>query len=381
MPPTSRSGPGPFKYGAGKGSEQTLQWNRRNGWWATKAFGMRMPMQYIVDIHNSSNTSSMQNFLQNNIDLSNNFFPGIDKQVGGKVGTYYPKAPYMLSANTAWLMPNTTHKPLNDRAFRRALAMSINVDQIVSDDYGNIVTKANPTGLLPTWNKWIDTAQVKKLGFKLQRRGREGTARVERLPGRERGRLRREQGRVVDQPEADRPERMVGLDDRDPDHRGEREARRHQDHPGVPYLPRARQRARCGYVRPRHQQRQADQQHAVHLLRPTLPPADRRSADFANFSRFTQAGAAPWALTLKLNKMRSTNVAKVKKINSQIQKYILEDLPAIPLWYNGTWAQWNTTYWTNFPSSAVKTRQSVPVMWNGYLNMTGIETLANLKKK
>ena len=44
--------------------------------------------------------------------------------------------------------------------------MSINVDQIVKADYGNIVAKANPTGLLPTWNKWIDQAQVKKLGFK-----------------------------------------------------------------------------------------------------------------------------------------------------------------------------------------------------------------------
>ena len=40
---------------------------------------MRMPMQYIVDIHNTSNTASLQNFLQGNIDLSNNFFPGVDK--------------------------------------------------------------------------------------------------------------------------------------------------------------------------------------------------------------------------------------------------------------------------------------------------------------
>ena len=31
-----------------------------------------------------------------------------------------------------------------------------------------------------------------------------------------------------------------------------------------------------------------------------------------------------------------------KKVHSQIQKYILEYLPAIPLWYNGMWAQYNT---------------------------------------
>ena len=40
---------------------------------------MRMPMKYIVDIHNTSNTASLQNFLQSKIDLSNNFFPGINK--------------------------------------------------------------------------------------------------------------------------------------------------------------------------------------------------------------------------------------------------------------------------------------------------------------
>ena len=39
-------------------------------------------------------------------------------------------------------------------------------------DYGNIVAKANPTGLLPTWNKWIDKAQAKKLGLHVQHRRR-----------------------------------------------------------------------------------------------------------------------------------------------------------------------------------------------------------------
>ncbi len=37
----------------------------------------------------------------------------------------------MLAGNTAWMFPNTTRKPLNDRVFRRALASSINVNRIV----------------------------------------------------------------------------------------------------------------------------------------------------------------------------------------------------------------------------------------------------------
>ena len=80
-----------------------------------------------------------------------------------------------------------------------------------------------------------------------------------------------------------------------------------------------------------------------------LPVADTQT--FANYSRFTAAGPKPWALTLALNKVNPANVAAAKAIHSKIQKFILEDLPAIPLWYNGMWSQYNTTYWTNFPSS------------------------------
>jgi peptide/nickel transport system substrate-binding protein len=47
---------------------------------------MNIAPRYIVDIHNTSNTASLANLLAGNIDLSNNFFPGIDKQVGGKIG-------------------------------------------------------------------------------------------------------------------------------------------------------------------------------------------------------------------------------------------------------------------------------------------------------
>ena len=79
--------------------------------------------------------------------------------------TYFPKAPYMLSANTAWLEPNTTHKPLNDPAFRRALAESINITKIVTRRLRHLVLPASPTGLLPTWNKYIDKRCRQAYGF------------------------------------------------------------------------------------------------------------------------------------------------------------------------------------------------------------------------
>jgi len=372
---------GPFSYAAGKGGSQTLQLNRRANWWATKAFGKRMPMKYFVDIHNTSNTASLQNFLQDKIDLSNNFFPGIDKQIGGKIKTYYAKAPYMLAANTAWLVPNTTKAPLSDRAFRRALAMSINVNRIVTADYGNIVSKANPTGLLPTWGKWIDQAQAKKLGFSYNVNGakallaangyrdRDGDGFVEGKDGSDINlRLIVPNGwsdwMTAIQIIADSTKAAgIKITPAYPDFNGLVEERNSGKFDLV--INNDKQIGNTPYT------------YYDYLFH--LPIAD--SQTFANFSRFTQAGAAPWALTLKLNKVKSSQVVKAKKIHSKIQKYILEQLPAIPLWYNGMWSQYNTTYWTNFPKSTGAGLQNTPSVWNGYINMTGIDALAKLKSR
>ena len=373
-------GTGPFRYGAGKGTSGTLQWNRRDDWWAAKLLGVRMPMRYIVDIHNTQNTASLQNFLQNNIDLSNNFFPGIDKQIGGKVQTYYRKAPYMLSANTAWLVPNTTKKPLNDRAFRRALAMSINVDQIVTAGYGNIVAKANPTGLLPTWSKWIDKAQVAKLGFKYNVAGARALLAANGYrDANSDGYVENKDGSSINlriivpngwsdwmtaiQIIADSTKAAgIKLTPAYPDFNGLVDERNSGKFDLV--INNEKQIGNTPYT------------YYDYLFH--LPIAETMTT--VNFARFNQAGSKPWALTLALNKVKTSNVAAAKKIHSQIQKVILEQLPAIPLWYNGMWAQYNTSVWTNFPKAAGRGLQTTPSTWNGYLNMTGIDTLANLKR-
>ncbi len=373
-------GTGPFTYGAGKGTSGTLQWNRRDNWWATKAFGMKMPMKYIVDIHNTANTASLQNFLKNDIDLSNNFFPGIDKLIDGKkIQTYYPKAPFMQSANTAWLVPNTTKAPLNDRAFRRALAMSIDINKIVTADYGNIVQKANPTGLLPTWNKWVDKAQAAKLGFKYNVAGAKallaangykdtnGDGYVENKAGQSVNlRLIVPNGwsdwmTAIQIIAASAKDAGIKITPAYPDYNGLVDERNSGKFDLV--INNDKQLGPTPYT------------YYDYLFH--LPIAD--SQTFANYARFTAAGPKPWALTLALNKVPPTNVAKAKAIHSKIQKYILEELPAIPLWYNGMWSQYNTTYWKNFPTSTVKGMQNTNVVWNGYLNMTTIDALAKLK--
>ena len=71
----------------------------------------------------------------------------------------------MISANTVWVEPNTTRAPMNNVNFRKALAYGINPAHIVSSVYNGIVKAANPTGLLPTLNSYIDQSMVKQYGF------------------------------------------------------------------------------------------------------------------------------------------------------------------------------------------------------------------------
>ncbi len=138
------------------------------GWWAVKAGIEPNPKpKYVIDLVNSSNNVALSLMLSGQEDLNNNYLPGITKLLTAGYGlqTYYSQPPYDLSANTAWLLPNLNRKPMSDPAFRRALAEAINVDQIVNVDYGNLVMKANATGLLPTWSKYVSPSLVKKYGF------------------------------------------------------------------------------------------------------------------------------------------------------------------------------------------------------------------------
>ena len=157
-------GSGPYLLQSGVGAQsQTVVWKKNMNWWARKALGLNMKPTYIVDIKNGTNAAALSNLLAGNIDLFNNFAP--KSAIKGKFKTYYGKAPYHLGANTTWLFPNTTRKPLDDRQFRRALAFSINMNQILDKAYQGLVQKASPTGLLPIWSKWIDKQVVKQNGF------------------------------------------------------------------------------------------------------------------------------------------------------------------------------------------------------------------------
>jgi peptide/nickel transport system substrate-binding protein len=88
-----------------------------------------------------------------------------------------------------------------------------------------------------------------------------------------------------------------------------------------------------------------------------------------------------WSLVQQLDATSISNVAGMKKIISKIQTIQLQDLPIIPLWYNGAWSQANNNVWTNWPSAAAGSPKYMPVTWDGYWNMGAVLMLTTLKLK
>ncbi len=71
------------------------------------------------------------------------------------------------------------------------------------------------------------------------------------------------------------------------------------------------------------------------------------------------------------------DVEGMKAITSQLQTISLTDLPIIPLWYNGAWAQMSDAVWTNWPSD--EGNHFIPVTWGGYWQMGGMRWLDALE--
>ena len=218
----------------------------------------------------------------------------------------------MLSANTAWLVPNTTKKPLNDRAFRRALATSINIDRIVKDDYGNIVAKANPTGLLPTWSKWIDQAQAKRLGFTYNTAGEAAPRRAGYRDTNGDGFVENKDGSrinlriIVPNGWSDWMTAIQIIADSAKD-AGIKITPAYPDFNG---LVDERNSGKFDLVI-NNEKQIGNTPYTYYDYLFHLPIAEKQT--FANFSRFTAGGAKPWALTLKLNKTKSTRTSRRRR--------------------------------------------------------------------
>jgi len=358
-------------------------WKKKAVWWAAKQKLAPSPRPtYIIDLRLDGWIIDFP-LMDGYLDLDCSYIPGINQYVAnGYVKTYFPGSPYHLSANTSWLTPNTKHKPLNDKAFRRALATSINVGNIVNIDYHDLVLKANATGLLPSWKKWVDQKQLKALGFKYS------TSKAKSLLSaagykdtNSDGYVESKDGSTINLKIAvpsgwsdwETAEAMIVS--------SAKAAGIHLTVENSIYNPFDYNH----YVLERNSG-------AFDLVIDNTPQISdnpwtyfdylfhlpiRSSQTSANFSRYKNTKA--WSLVKKLDKTPLDKTAARKSIMKQLEKIVLTDVPNIPLWYNGLWAQSQSKYWKSWPSST-SGQHYIPSMGRGYMQMTGIDFITHLKR-
>jgi peptide/nickel transport system substrate-binding protein len=354
-------------------------WERNDSWWAGDAMGYSMAPKYIVDLVNTSNENSLGLVLQGQEDLNNNYLPGIStlQQGGYALKTYFDGPPYHLPANTAWLDMNLQKAPLDDVNFRRALAYSINVDDIVSRDYGNMVEKANPTGLLPTWDKYVDQAVVDELGISYD------PAMAKKILA-DNGYKDVDGDGLVEMPDGSPIELKIIVPNGWSDWME-----------AIRIISTSAQAAGInvvtdfpdfnGYLDARlqgtfdlaidNQQQIGNTPWGYYHFIFYDKLADIPSTQGGNYGRYDNPEA--FALVTELDKVPVDDIEGMQAVISKLQRIQLTDLPILPLWYNGAWAQFSTAYWTNWPSA--DGANYFPVTWNGYWNMTAILMLEQLE--
>ena len=357
-------------------------WVKNPNWWGKTLLGLDVKPTYIIDEVNGSNNVELGQMLNGQIDLSNNFLPGVNSIVSGIGGygiqTYYAKPPYMLSANTAWLVTNDVKKPTNDPVFRRALAESINVSQIVNNVYGQIVQAANPTGLLPNWNQFVDKSVVAKYGYTYNPTDAKKILTAAGYKMGSDGYFRNKDGSPINL------SLIVPSGWTD----------------WMAAIQSIAQSAKKGGIRitpsfPSYNDRTNKVQTGKFDLA-IANDAQIANTPWAYYNwMFRQPILATqvagndgryknstiWSLVQQLDATSISNVAGMKKIISKIQTIQLQDLPIIPLWYNGAWSQANNNVWTNWPSAAAGSPKYMPVTWDGYWNMGAVLMLTTLKLK
>ncbi|THV28607.1 ABC transporter substrate-binding protein [Glycomyces paridis] len=357
--------------------EERLAWVKREDWWATEALGLEVQPRFIVDHVTLGNAETLTRLIDGSLDLANNFLPGIADYIEGepRISTYYDKPPFMAAANTAMLIPNTTRKPLDDPAFRRAMAFAISPGEIVDAVYGGMVAEASPTGLLPIWEHYYDAEALAEDGFAFESsraidvlreagyEDRDGDGFVEDLDGESFAFKLVVPAGWTDWEAAARSIasdlRDVGIDVTEEfiDAADVDAARGSGDFDllinngsGITNSPWS---------------------HYRYLYE--LPVGETQTV--SNFSRWESEDA--WELTQQLATV-ATEDESYPKLIAELQRLSLRELPAIPIWYNGAWSQASNAVWTGWPSE----ESEAPVYPNFWAEMWGlgaVRMLTNLK--
>jgi peptide/nickel transport system substrate-binding protein len=339
----------------------------RPGWWGTAQLGLNFRFKYLVDVVNASNNVQLGQLTSGQLDWSNNFLPGINQLMQGIGGygfqTFYKAEPYMMSANTVWLEMNTTKAPFSNVNFRKAVAYGINQAHIVDNVYNGVVKAADPTGLLPNLSPYIDQSVLKQYGFSydpvkaknfLTASGYKGQTLTLQVPNGWTDWMAGIQSIAQDL-------KAIGINVQTiyPD-----------------YTARTSSLTSGNFDMALDNNAALDSTPWTYFQRVYNLPIQAQQTAQLNWERFSSP--ADWALVQKAGATPVSDTAALKSIYSQLEKDFLQQLPQIPVWYNGAWFQGSTTHWANYPADGTA-NTAVPSMWRGYIGaMTSIYALAKL---
>jgi len=254
------------------------------------------------------------------------------------------------------------------------MAMAINVDQIVSVDYGNLVLKASPTGLLPTWQKYINSSAVAKNGFTYNPAKAKALLLAHGYKLGSNGYFTTPDGKSISLTIAvpsgwsDWMQAIQMISD---------SAKKvgikiTPTYPDFNTWQTNRNTGRFDLVIDNTAQL-SDTPFTYYQYLFNLPILSSQTN--YNFERVNNPAA--WSLVQKLDTTPKTDVAGMKTIISKLQTITMQQLPEIPLWYNGIWSQASTQVWTDWPAAGTA-RQFLPVMWRGDLQMTAIDMISHV---
>ena len=329
-------------------------------WWGTSQLGLSFKFKYLCDTVSGSTGAALSSLLESRTDWSNELLQGIPNLAGGKtpsydIKTYFPGAPYMLPASTAWLELNTAKAPMSNANFRKAVAFAIDTSTVISSVYAGTVKPANPTGLLPYLSAYISNSTVHKYGFHYSQsiakkllaesgyRGQSLTLEVP-LGGADwisaAANISEQLGKVGIHVSA----KVVPPGERDADLVDGNYDMAIYNASGIGPTPWA-------YF------------DTVYQL-----PVSAEQTSHVDTERFVDPTA--WALVERAAATPLTDTASLRSIYQQLEADFLQDLPEVPLWYSGAWFQATTTYWQDYPSSTARQDEFTPMMWPGWLGST-----------
>ncbi len=367
-------GTGPYTHR--EAGQDRMVWERNDDWWGNEVFGQPTP-KYLVDLVNQSNNVIMGMLMKGELDLSNNFLPGIQriKDQFGLV-TWYEDEPYMLSWNTAVMYMNTLEEPMDDTQFRRAMAFMVNQDTIVDRVYGGLVEAANPTGLFGEgWQAYLDEEIVKESGFEYN------PTKAKALLN-DAGYVDADGDGWRDMPNGDPIELEIMVPSGWTDWmEAVRVIAADAEEIGVNISPSFPDSSLFDNKR-----FNSDFDMMIGNFQTTLSstPFDYWFGVANRSIHGEQINNGNWGaydnpeLFKQIDEFNMTSdEARKQELASDIQETLLQDMPSVPLWHNGLWAQATTEHWTNWPNE--DDPYGVPITWGNAYQLGMIDTLIGIE--